>query len=76
MTLDELKAGESGVISEVGGEGALRLRLLDMGLIPRTRVKIQKLAPLGDQITLRGYELTIRKDDASKITVVKDGEKA
>ncbi len=76
MTLDELKAGESAVISEVGGEGALRLRLLDMGLIPRTKVKIQKLAPLGDpiQITLRGYELTIRKDDASKITVVRDGE--
>ncbi len=76
MTLDELKAGESAVISEVGGKGALRLRLLDMGLIPRTKVKVQKLAPLGDpiQLTLRGYELTIRKDDASKIIVIRDGE--
>lgn len=72
MTLDQLKAGESAVITAVGGEGPLRLRLLDMGLIPRTKVKVQKLAPLGDpiQVLLRGYELTIRKDDAAKITVV------
>lgn len=71
MTLDQLKAGESAVITAVGGEGPLRLRLLDMGLIPRTKVKVQKLAPLGDpiQVLLRGYELTIRKDDAAKITV-------
>lgn len=71
MTLDQLKAGESAVITAVGGEGPLRLRLLDMGLIPRTKVKVQKLAPLGDpiQVLLRGYELTIRKDDAAKISV-------
>lgn len=71
MTLDQLNAGDSAVITAVGGEGSLRLRLLDMGLIPRTKVKIQKLAPLGDpiQVLLRGYELTIRKDDAAKITV-------
>jgi len=75
MTLDQLKAGESAIISDVGGDGPLRLRLLDMGLIPRTHVKIQKLAPLGDpiQLLLRGYELTIRKDDAAQITVVADG---
>ena len=47
MTLDELKVGESAVISAVGGEGALRCRLLDMGLTPRTRVTMQKIAPMG-----------------------------
>ena len=69
MTLNDLKIGQSGVISAGGGEGALRLRLLDMGLIPRTRVLLQKVAPLGDpiQIQLRGYELTLRREDAEKI---------
>ncbi len=71
MTLDKLKIGESGVITAVGGEGALRLRLLDMGLIPKTKVKVQKVAPLGDpiQILIRGYDLTIRKEDACVIDV-------
>lgn len=71
MTLNDLKIGESGDILTVGGEGALRLRLLDMGLIPRTRVKLQKIAPLGDpiQILLRGYELTLRREDAARIEI-------
>ncbi len=71
MTLNDLKIGESGDILTVGGEGALRLRLLDMGLIPRTRVKLQKVAPLGDpiQILLRGYELTLRREDAARIEI-------
>lgn len=71
MTLNDLKIGESGVISAVGGEGALRLRLLDMGLIPHTRVQLQKVAPLGDpiQILIRGYELSLRREDAAKITL-------
>ena len=71
MTLNDLKVGESGVIRTVGGEGALRLRLLDMGLIPRTAVMLQKVAPLGDpmEITVRGYELTLRKADCEKIEV-------
>lgn len=71
MTLNELKAGQSAIISAVGGEGALRCRLLDMGLIPRTRVMVRKVAPMGDPIELflRGYELTIRLEDAEKITV-------
>ena len=61
MTLNDLKIGQSGIITAVGGEGALRLRLLDMGLIPKTRVRVQKVAPMGDpiQIQVRGYELTI-----------------
>ena len=71
MTLDELKIGQTAVITAVGGEGALRNRLIDMGLIPRTRVTLRKVAPMGDPIELhlRGYELTIRLEDAAKITV-------
>ena len=71
MTLNELKIGDSAAITAVGGEGALRCRLLDMGLIPKTRVRIQKVAPMGDpiEIHIRDYELTIRKDDASQIEV-------
>ena len=71
MTIDDLKIGQAGTIAQVGGEGALRLRFLDMGLIPGTRVTLQKVAPMGDtiQIQVRGYELTIRREDAAKITL-------
>ncbi len=71
MTLDRLEIGRSGIITRVGGEGALRVRLLDMGLIPRTRVTVRKAAPLGDpiEIYLRGYELTIRLEEAKNIAV-------
>ena len=71
MTLDQLKVGSSAVISAVGGNGALRCRLLDMGLIPRTRVTLQKVAPMGDpiEIQVRGYELTLRIEEAQKIEV-------
>lgn len=74
MRLDLLKPGERGIIKTVGGGGALRLRLLDMGLIPGTKVKVQKIAPLGDpiQILIRGYDLTIRKEDAAMIDVEKE----
>ena len=69
MTLDQLKPGQSGFVSAVGGEGPLRLRLLDMGIIPGTRIEVQKVAPMGDpiQLRLRGYELTLRLEDAAKI---------
>lgn len=72
MTLDKLSVGGSAVISAVGGEGPLRCRLLDMGLIPRTRVTLQKVAPMGDpiEIRVRGYELTLRIEDAKKIEIV------
>ena len=55
----------------MGGEGALRCRLLDMGLIPKTRVRVEKVAPLGDPLELRvrGYSLSLRKEDAGKIEV-------
>lgn len=71
MTLDKLPIGKTAKIVSVGGEGALRLRLLDMGLIPKTAVKITKVAPMGDPIELfiRGYSLTIRLDDAKKIEI-------
>lgn len=71
MTLDKLKIGGSAIIKTVGGEGPLRCRLLDMGLIPRTRVSMQKVAPMGDpvEIRVRGYELTLRLEDAKKIEI-------
>ena len=71
MTLNDLKTGTSGIITAVGGDGALRCRLLDMGLIPRTRVTLQKVAPMGDpiEIRVRGYELTLRVEEAQKIEV-------
>ena len=74
MTLDELKIGRAGTIAAVKGEGALRLRLLDMGLIPKTKVTMIKVAPMGDpiEICVRGYELTLRKDDARNIALVEE----
>lgn len=73
MTLNELKTGDSAAITAVGGEGALRCRLLDMGLTPRTVVTLRKVAPMGDpiEIHVRGYELTLRVEDARQITVEK-----
>lgn len=75
MTLDTLPFNTAAVITAVGGEGALRCRLLDMGLIPKTAVTIEKAAPLGDPLELRvrGYSLSLRKEDARNISVeVKD----
>ena len=71
MTLDKRPVGKPAVILTVGGEGALRCHLLDMGLIPHTEVTVRKVAPLGDpiEIFLRGYTMTLRKEDASRIEV-------
>ena len=71
MTLDLLPLGQEAVITAVGGAGALRLRLLDMGLIPKTTVRVEKVAPLGDpvEVNVRGYELSIRKADAEMIEI-------
>ena len=70
-TLDRLELGRSARIRTVGGQGALRRRLLDMGLTPGTKVMVRKVAPMGDPIELhlRSYELTIRQEDASRIQV-------
>lgn len=72
MTLNELKIGHTAVVKAVNGEGALRCRLLDMGLTPKTTVFMRKMAPMGDpiEIQLRGYELTLRLEDAKKIEVI------
>ena len=72
-TLDKLKIGTGGIIKQVGGEKELRHRLLDMGLTPKTHVFLKKAAPMGDpmELFLRGYRLTIRKEDAHKIEVEK-----
>ena len=76
MTLDKLPIGKEAVILTVGGEGALRCRLLDMGLIPGTRLTVNKIAPMGDpiELRLRGYLLTIRLEDARSIEVEEKGE--
>ena len=76
MTLNELKTGSSGIITAVGGDGPLRCRLLDMGLIPHTRVTLQKVAPMGDpiEIRVRGYELTLRVEQAQKNEVKEAAE--
>ena len=73
MTLDMIGVGNSAVIKAVGGDGPLRCRLLDMGLTPRTCVTLRKVAPMGDpiEIRVRGYELTLRVEDARQITVEK-----
>ena len=79
MTMDQLKPGQSAYILSIGGSGALRHHLLDMGLTPKTEVTLQKIAPMGDpvQIKLRGYELTLRlvKAQGQKITVEQVHEK-
>lgn len=74
MTLADIQPGNGGTITAVGGEGALRRRLLDMGLTPKTHVEVRKRAPMGDPIELflRGYALTIRLDDAAKIELKED----
>ena len=72
MTLDRLRVGDSCIINQVGNSrGAVKRRLIDMGLTPGTRVKLVKMAPFGDpmEVQLRGYELSLRKEDAAQIRV-------
>ena len=70
--LSQLSIGEGGKITKVGGEGAIRRRLLDMGITPSAEVYFRKKAPLGDpiEIAIRGYELTLRKAEAANVEVV------
>ena len=69
--LDEFKIGETGLIKKVEGEGRLRRRLFDMGVTPGATVYLRKKAPLGDpiEVTLRGYELTLRKNEADLVVM-------
>ena len=69
--LSEFSIGETGVSRIVGGDGKIRRRLFDMGVTPGAEVYLRKRAPLGDpiEITLRGYELTLRKSEADVVTM-------
>ncbi len=70
-TLKDVRVGESTVILKLHGEGALKRRIMDMGLTKGTQVHVRKVAPLGDpmELTVRGYELSVRKADAELIEV-------
>ena len=70
-TLRDVRIGESAVVKKLYGEGALRRRIMDMGITKGVTVKVRKTAPLGDplELTVRGYQLTLRKDDAANIEV-------
>lgn len=74
MTLDQLKAGEKGTILGYEGEEDLHYRLKELGLIRGTEIFVKRFAPLGDpmEIILRGYSLSLRRQDASKILVRKE----
>ena len=71
MKLNELKVGATAKVVKLNGEGAVKRRLMDMGLTKGTEVYVRKVAPLGDpiELTLRGYELSIRKDEAANVEV-------
>ncbi len=74
--LDEFKIGETVLIKKVEGEGRLRRRLFDMGVTPGAKVYLRKKAPLGDplEVTIRGYELTLRKSEAVLVVLEVSGE--
>ncbi|MBP5686433.1 MAG: ferrous iron transport protein A [Clostridia bacterium] len=69
--LSDFAVGDTGVIKSVGGEGKIKRRLFDMGITPGAEVLLRKKAPLGDplEITVRGYELTLRKTEAQFVTM-------
>ncbi len=69
--LSDFAVGDTGVIKSVGGEGKIKRRLFDMGITPGAEVLLRKKAPLGDplEITVRGYELTLRKNEAQFVTM-------
>ena len=70
-TLNQFVVGERGIIKSVSGEGKIRRRLFDMGITPGAEVYMRKKAPLGDpiEVTIRGYELTLRKTEAACVTM-------
>lgn len=69
MTLKDLKPGESGIVDSIASKGAVRRRLMDMGITPGVSVKVIKVAPLGDpvEVNLRGYELSLRLSEAENV---------
>ena len=70
-TLKDIKIGEAAVVKRLNGEGAVKRRIMDMGITKGTSVYVRKVAPLGDpiEVTVRGFELSLRKADASSIIV-------
>ena len=75
ITLDQLKPGQTGQIVRVGSVGAFKRRIVDMGVIRGTAVEVIKVAPLGDpiEVKIKGYNLSLRKEEAAEITVAPDG---
>ncbi len=75
-TLRDVKIGESAKVVKLHGEGAIKRRIMDMGITKGVEVYVRKVAPLGDpiEITVRGYELSLRKSDAETIEVKEEGE--
>lgn len=69
MTLDQMAPGTSAKVARLNGEGAVKRRIMDMGITKGTEVAVRKVAPLGDpiEVTVRGYELSLRKEEAAKI---------
>ena len=69
--LSEFTVGDAGEVKQVGGEGRIRRRLFDMGITPGAKIVMRKLAPLGDpmEVTVRGYELTLRKTEADCVVM-------
>ena len=67
--LNEFVVGQKRIVKKIEAEGKIKRRLFDMGVTPNTEIYLKKLAPLGDpiEVTIRGYELTLRKDEANKI---------
>lgn len=71
MTLREVEIGETVKVKKINGEGAIKRRIMDMGITKNTEIFVRKVAPLGDpiEVTVRGYELSIRKADAQMVEV-------
>ncbi|SCH16762.1 Ferrous iron transport protein A [uncultured Clostridium sp.] len=71
MTLKDLNPGQSGIVKSIGEKGPIRRRLMDMGVTQGVKVEVIKVAPLGDpiEINIRGYELSLRKDEAQNIVL-------
>lgn len=71
MTLNEVKIGDTVKVAKINGQGAVKKRIMDMGVTKGVEIYVRKVAPLGDpvEVTVRGYELSLRKDDAKIIEV-------
>ena len=71
-TFKEVKVGQSAIVAKIHGEGALKRRIMDMGITKGVKITVRKVAPLGDplELNLRGYELSIRKADAEMIEIL------